>query len=468
MNKSAKILIVVVVLALVYAAASWFIGTKVETIMDEQYALVERNPSVKIVKRDYVRGIFTATETATFEFSDIATGPLRITVLTHIKHGPFPGFKTVAAAAMDAELVTSEFSDDVRKMLTDLFGDKKPLEIHSVVHLDGAGRTTLKVPSGELTAEGRHIALRGLELDVDFTRNLGSYTFNGRSGGFEYRDEDIHMQMSGLSGGGDAKLMFEDDPLLYIGKQNFAMDSFRMEAVDADMGRLPVVLEKVSMVADTPVNGDMIDVVVLVDMQTQRIGDAEYGPAHYGISLRNLHARTLSSLYAVFSNLSTNEYGMPENLASLTVPAFALLTYDPVFNIDRIDFNSPYGATSLKGYIKLNDVRTEDADNPFELLGKLEIGADISIPEVLFGKLATREAESEEEAAEWMEEITAQVDDYVDQGFVSRAEGVLTSKVLFKDEALMLNGVPFDQQEMDMEEDEDDILEEDILLEDEE
>ena len=193
MNKTAKIALMTVPLALAYPAAAWVMGQQIETAIGEHYQLLAENPSAKIVSRDYQRGVFSATETVTIElFSNVTAAvarqqqeamaanpgvklppvkPLQIAVRSVIRHGPLPGFSKLAAAVVDSELV---LDGELQQQVAAVFGTQKPLEVHSEYRFDGGGISTVRSPgfstnwaAGE--GAGRNtLVWEGLRIDVDF------------------------------------------------------------------------------------------------------------------------------------------------------------------------------------------------------------------------------------------------------------------------------------------------------------
>ena len=151
--------------AIGYATATWYLGGQAELAAGEAFRQMERIPHLKIVKRDYRRGVFSSEETVTFElFGDVskiieqahkqrvatsAEAPgspfkaLEFTMRSHIRHGPLPDGRTIAAAAADSEL---DVEEKFRPVLAPGAGHQKLLRAHTIYRFDGEGESLVTSP----------------------------------------------------------------------------------------------------------------------------------------------------------------------------------------------------------------------------------------------------------------------------------------------------------------------------------
>jgi len=477
MNKSVRIALAASALAIAYPVSAWVLGRQIESAMNEQYANVDGNPFVKIVQRDFRRGIFSSTETVSIEFfgetmkafalrdaeaTSAAMKPMKITLRSEIRHGPFPGGMTLAAAVSDSELILDE---ETKKQLAPILGDKKPLVAHTVYRFDRGGVVTLSSPAFSTTlpaAEGEtpdKVTWDGITIAIDFARGMSSYTFQADAPKFEVIDgKGGHLRMSALRASGDQRRIFDDEPMLYAGSQKFSVGQIDAgKPGENGEGGNKVLLKELSYVIDLPVNGEFIDLAAKIGAQVVQVGKNNFGPAHYDFSLRHLHARTIAKLHHALLKLYadpaklTNAANTPALFAPLTEPGLELLGHNPEISIDRLSFNSPHGEATLAARASLKDMKPEDMGNPVMLIGKLQASAELSFPEALVGEFAgDSKADPEKVSDEGAPGDAArqQAADLAAQGYITRENGTIRSKVAFGNGQLTVNGKPFNPMAM--------------------
>ncbi|ANQ86928.1 hypothetical protein dqs_3911 [Azoarcus olearius] len=458
MNKPLTFGALVAAVALAYPATAWYLGGRIESAHAEQYAQLAATPYLRVAERNYERGIFSATETVTFEIgaplqadADEPQQPLRFTVRTDIKHGPLPGFTTVAAGVADSQLVLDE---STRQEIAKVLGDKPPVTLHNVYNFNGSGRSTLSspafattVPNAE-TGETARLAWDGLELVVDFAAGMKHYTMRGGAPKLEVEDADVHLVLSGLTLEGDQQRLFDDDTLLYTGTQKFAVAELRVTPGKNPSDPKPVVLaQRITYDIDAPANGDFIDIAARIGAEVIKVGEQDYGPAHYDLSLKHLHARTLSKLYKemmkVYGDptLAAAAGGNPTAaFATLSTPALELLSHAPEISLDRISFSSPHGEARVAARIKLAGIQPEEFSNVMALIGKIDASGEAVVPVALL--LQWQDTPSE------AERFNRQLAAVAAQGYVSQEGGLLKSSVAFRQGQLSVNGKPFNPMAM--------------------
>lgn len=461
MNTPARIAVVAAAVALAYPVSAWYLGGRVETALNEQYAQLADVPYLRVVERKYDRGIFSATETVTFEVphprpagaSDEEAAapaePLRLTVRTAIKHGPLPGFSTVAAAVADSELVLGE---STLKEIASVLGDRKPLELHTVYRFDGGGNATLtspafttNLPDPESGASNR-IAWDGIKATIDFSAGMKHYTLQGSAPKLEIEDDSVLLQLTGLALEGNQQRVFDDDALLYAGNQKFTVAELRVQPkAGAEEPTSPILIQQVAYDIDAPVSGEFLDIAARIGAEVVQIGDQNYGPAHYDLSLKHLHARTTAKLYRELMKtygdptLATTGDAATAALATLSGPALELLSHAPEISLDRVSFNSPHGEARMAARFKFADIKPEDFSNAFALIGKLDASAEAALP---LGLLATWQAGDGSNARKTAQ-FEHQLAGLTAQGYVTQEGGMVKSALLFRQGQLTINGKPF-------------------------
>lgn len=477
MNKSVRIALAASALAIAYPVSAWVLGQQIESAMNEQYANVGNNPIIKIVQRDFKRGIFSSTETVSFEFfgemmkaiaipdagaTSAATKPMKITLRSEIRHGPFPGGMAFAAAVSDSELILDE---ETTKQLAALLGDKKPLLAHTVYRFDRGGVLTLSSPAFSTAlpaAEGEtpdKITWDGITIAINFARGMSSYTFQADAPKFEIIDgKGGHLLMSALHASGDQKRIFDDEPMLYAGSQKFSIGQINASKPGENgEGGNDVLLKEFTYNIDLPVNGEFVDLSAKIGSEVLQVGKNNFGPAHYDFSLRHLHARTIVKLHHTLLDLYAdpgrlvNAANKPALFAPLAAPGLELLKHSPEISIDRLSFNSPHGEATLAARARLNDMKPEDLGNPIMLMGKLQASAEVSLPEALIGELpGNSNADSEKNNIEGAPGNNARqkAADLATQGYITLDNGIIRSKMVFGNGQLTVNGKPLNPMGM--------------------
>jgi len=249
-----------------------------------------------------------------------------------------------------------------------------------------------------------------------------------------------------------------------------------------------VILDKLEYSAETPINGDFMDVLVRMGAQGLNLDGTDYGPVHYDVSLRHLHARTYAKFYGALmqgykdilsgkGNKEALEEGAPgfdskQLMSSISGPAMELLGHAPEYSLDRISFTLPEGKAMLSLRASVPGVTAEDLQNPMMLITKLKADGKVSFPEALIQKLAPScPAPSDVDATEMpampmgeeSENCVSQDDEspaarnlqrletLVEMGYVTRDQGRLQTEASFKEGQLTLNGLPFNPMAMSQE-----------------
>lgn len=507
MKKPGLIAAIAVPVVLAYPLSSWVLGKQVETALAEQYKQLESLPYVKVVDRQYDRGVFASTEVVTYEVmgdmfraiekaqkeaakqaaeqaaagdaeavrgeaapavapkATAALVPLRFTVRSEIRHGPAPGMSTIAAAVADSELT---LDGAMQQELAKLLGDKKPMTAHTVFRFDGGGNSAIASPAfavdipGEEPGKLSRMSWQGFTANVDFTKSLQSYTMSGEAPKLEMLDaKGFAAVMTGLKFSGEQTRVFDDEPLLYSGTQRFTMA--QMSIADKNGKEPPVVIKQIAYDIALPASGEFLDMVAKMGAEGVQVGDQNYGPAHYDFSLKHLHARTTAKLYRAMMKMYSDPVALADPakaLGPLAEPGLELLKHNPEFRIDRLSFKSPQGEAVVSATAKLKDPKPEDFSNPMMLLAKLDASADLALPESLLASMsgspmhasdAEEKPDPETVALQQQQKqqmLEQQLAAFAEQGYITRGNGLVKSKIEYREGKLSVNGKPFNPMAM--------------------
>jgi uncharacterized protein YdgA (DUF945 family) len=465
-KKSIILAAAAVVLAAGYAASSWYLGKRIETVLAEIDAQIIAQPWLRLVRHDYERGLLSARDTIVVDIPAVAfrpdrpagkeseeavsasRRPLRITLRTSVRYGPLPGFGAPAVARASTVV---EFDEAIEEKVKEAFGGKPAVEIRSSYGFDGGGRSAIASPPFSIAvpgrAEGSRITLSGDGLDfaVEFSRGLAQYSLRGGAPRLEGVDADgARFTLSGVTVDGAQQRLFPDEPLLYVGVQKLSIAGLEIDPGPG--GKLPkLALKDFTYDAEVSVSGEYIDVVARFGAAGLSIDEQDYGPAAYDFSMKHLHARKFAVICRDLTELHANAGMLRDRERTLRalMPLFsnlgALLLEDPVLSIDRIAFRVPEGEARASASVRLPDVRAEDFVRPWLLIEKIDAEADLALPVPLVKTLALA-GKSDDERRKRAETVDGAIAGFVGKGYAAVDDGILRSRLAFRDGSLTANG----------------------------
>ncbi len=197
---------VVVVACAAYTGASIVSGQKVQKSLQAMSAAAPAAwPMVRVTDDRYDRHLFDATHTFTLRVgcdapdAGASAAQASMTIVQHVKHGPFPGFKQFGAATVDTELVMDA---DTRQKIAKLFGTDHPFDMHTNVDFNGATHTHLAITRFHVTGpDSQQVDFQGLTGDVD--NSDGALEYDVRMPAFSVADAAsaavaAHMSLNGM------------------------------------------------------------------------------------------------------------------------------------------------------------------------------------------------------------------------------------------------------------------------------
>ncbi|MEJ2402873.1 MAG: YdgA family protein [Candidatus Thiodiazotropha sp.] len=487
MKKTLSAVLIAACLGGGYTAASWYFGKQTEATLSAQYdKLLEKTPYVKILQRDYQRGVFKSTETMTLEIvmepspstAQAATDdqpteskPLTLMVHSDIRHGPIPDLSAVATAATTTEV---KLTDDAAAELSGQLAGKTLFTQQMLIHLDGSGHATFSSPELALTipnssASEADLAVtldwQGMSGEMDFSADMEQLTLNAVAPSVNVTDDEggkIHV--SGIQMSSVQEKLYQDVDSIYAGNQHITVDE--VSVATPEHAQTPVVIKQIAYDVDLAKEGDFLNVFERMGVEKLQLGQNGAGPFHFDISFKHLHGRTfaefsqaLVGLNAELSKFADEQSAFDESLMPVIKEhGQRLLDHNPEIHIDRVSFATGDGEALLTGQIRIDALNIDAAmENPFLVLPSLVASGEFSVDENMVLELLRNPPQSEllgntdEESAAQMAanaqmmaaQFQQQVAMFTDMGYITREGSLLKTQVSFEAGQLLVNGQPF-------------------------
>lgn len=486
MNKAVPITLAIACLGGSYSAASWYFGKQTETRLNTQYEqMLDKAYNIRLVDREYQRGIFHSTETITLEFikepaiSAAIDGEdyeaaeqqsFKLAIHNEIQHGPIPGFSTLAVALTHTDVMLIE---GVEKDLAEQLGDKSLLNNQTIFHFDGSANATFNMPRLDLTIADftdktteKTIAFNweGLKGDIDISADMTHFKFNALSPIITLTNSiGEKINISDIQISSEQQRIYEDIDSLYSGSQTLSIREITLTT--PKMEGTPLSAKQFTYDINIAKDGDFLNFVEQMGIETAQIGQDKIGPFHFDFSLNHLHGRTLADIAKSVNRFnvemskadSDQEAATDQLMPAIKEQGQRVLDNHPEFRIDRISFATANGEANLSGQVTLSELNLEEAvENPFILLGSLNANGELSLNENMILELLRNPPGNElmdlndETSVEQMaqiqmiaEQFQQQIAIFTGMGYITRDGSSLKTNAEYKAGQLLINGKPF-------------------------
>ncbi|MBI1834772.1 MAG: YdgA family protein [Burkholderiales bacterium] len=487
MKKSSIVLAVTAALALAYPATSYLSGKRLETKLTQTDDASSMFPTLKVVKQHYQRGFFSSIQESTYEFSlpnsekvvpmslaedeqaeqgtavapDEATEqalplspkvlakPLQFTVINHIQHGPIPGIVGIGAGKIDTEIVLPE---EARAEIKKIFGDKKFLNIRTILNYAGGG--TIYADSPAVTSlignSQDKLNWKGIKVEASFDEGYNKLSYLVQTDGLQVEAKDpknaalLHKVNIGKIKFSGSNQRAYPKSYVFLGDVAFSIDAINYSnSAQADSG---FSLKNLLISSDSKIKNDLVDMGIKMGIEQIQAKQKDIGAFHYDYSLKRLHAPSLHKFYETLSKINGNMEA-PEHILtlqkSLKQLGMEILKHDPVLSLDRLSLTGKNGEVKASADVKIVNFQPEDLENPMLLVPKLESKGQINIAEALVQDLIENTQTDPNARSMAMSMFNMQLANLETQGYVKRDGKNLQSQLLWSKGKLSINGKPY-------------------------
>ena len=443
------------------AAAS---GQKVEKGLRAMSAAAPSQwPMVRVTDERYDRHLFDATHTFTLRAGcdapdAAASAPhAAITIVQHVKHGPFPGFAGFGAATVDTEFVMDAAT---RQQVAKFFGTEQPFQAHTNVAFDGATHTHFAVVRFHASGpQDEQVDFQGLTGDIDNRDGVLEYDVRVPAvsvAAAASAPEAVRMSLNGMHL--HARAEGTGDFALRPGKSQAEVQSFEfvMAAPGTDAThRMDLTQLKLSQ--ETSIDHNLLNSIGHAEAAGQ-FDDTKVDKIELQSTMKRFDAATYQGLVRRLVRSDPAACGKAPDaarlMASQEVQAAVsqMLSANPEISLDRLVVDVAGKRAELRYTIGVDGFTAADAKLPLMagLMARGHGNLQVNLPEDWVRKSMTyvaqqsaqrsgQQADGAGDQAALVELMLAKV---IDQGYVVREADMLRSEVAFKRGRATINGKP--------------------------
>lgn len=451
--------VVVLGVAASVPGAAFIAGKRVESAhKDLQEFLQSKRMIVRIIDSKYDRGLFSANSTMTVRIgcdpaADGKKTGVDITVKEAVRHGPLLPGGHFGAALIETTLV---IPPDAAKELSELYGNKPPLTIKTLVGFNGSAKTTVDSPSFSHTAKDGTLVIWGGISGESLSHGPGGKASgkvsmpnlqvqNAREQiainlkGVEFTTEGVRAQGSGLAG-----MMMQSAH----GEGQIALIEF-----SGKDKMPPVKFEKVSLTTD-----QKTDEKGLLQSAVKFGGSGTIGQDQVAFelaeSVKRLHVSSylalMMQMYSTDNVCPGPDGAMPNTEAPLDDPKnkdiiAEILRHDPEYGVDKfsLTLDGKRGEFGIMAGTK--GVTAADKEKPLSVVvqERLHVTSFTKLPTGWVQFFVKKFASSEEEAASTTAMVNLFLDNWTQQGYIKREGEFVSANFEMKGPTMTLNGKPF-------------------------
>ncbi|MCT6516793.1 MULTISPECIES: YdgA family protein [Enterobacterales] len=404
MKKSLVAVGVIVALGVVWTGASWYMGSKIESrlqeetkLANEQLAQLAKNAQfdadVKLEIRDYKKGVFTSNADFAVVISPEASDADQdkkveeIVFSTDIDHGPFPlsdlaKFNLAPKlAAMNNTLVENNSTKELFKLTK----EKSIFNNHASLAFDGSVSGTATLNSIDFAENGGTV--KTTPITVEFSSDKDATNFATKINGDQVvvtKDNDETFTIKNISGSIVGTKVNNDQYLFNEQLLNFAEIAHTSKDKASDFS-----LKDLSLTTKSDIKDKLFNISQVYYFKSLNVGGLEFGAGKFGYSIDKADPDAMLLLTKVYNNslLPWNKKHF-DNSEIVEQAVRDVLEKGLVFRIDEASLTNKSGASKLTFNLDLNAFNVKVLENeeksPAELFNSLfkniDFNIDLSLP----------------------------------------------------------------------------------------
>lgn len=449
MNRTTKILLVIGgIIVLAYPGIAWVDGIAIEShIQHNEQQFLKQVPYLTLLKREYHRGVYRSTETATYGWRNPTLQAMNpggagallssftLTVTSDIQHGPFPSLHAAALAVVDSNVVTPPA---LQQQLASVLGSKPLLHVHSIVGLFGGATSTLSSPAFSMKLpDGSTLAWGGLMGTVTAGRDQAHWSGQLSLPRAAFESAQGGLELVGAEYSGSHDKAFGD---LYLGTGTFTIE--RIDGTTPGAGG-DYSLQRISLTTTSKADGEFFDMRVDAAMDSAKVKSVQLQNVMYSETFEHVHGPSFDSMVKAIraaqlqagSDRAQAQAGMQSALRQYGVE---LLLRDPVLDIRQISFAMPEGSFVLSGRISAPGLSRADLQWPAAIMAlktHAQITADLRVDNGLLQKLLAMGGSNPN--------VAARLTSLEQQGYLTAGPSAVATHLDYSAGRLTLNNHPF-------------------------
>ncbi|HEJ9484908.1 MULTISPECIES: YdgA family protein [Proteus] len=406
MKKSLVAVGVIVALGVVWTGASWYMGSKIESRLQEetklanvQLAQLAKNAQfgadIKLEIRDYKKGVFTSNADFAVVISKDASEVVEdqdkkveeIIFTTDIDHGPFPlsdlaKFNLAPKlAAMNNTLV----NNDTTKELFKLTKDKSLFDMHTSLAFDGAVSGEAKLNPIDFAENGGTV--KTTPLTIEFSSDKTATNFTTAVKGDQVvvtKDGEETFTIKNIAGSVAGTKVNNDQYLFNEQLLSFAEIAHTSKDKASDFS-----LKDFSLTTKSDIKDKLFNISQTYYFKSLNVAGLEFGAGKFGYSIDKADPDAMLLLTKVYNNslLPWNKNHF-DNSEMVEQAVRDVLEKGLVFRIDEASLTNKSGASKLTFNLDLNafnvKVLESQEKSPAELFNYLfkniDFNVDLSLP----------------------------------------------------------------------------------------
>jgi uncharacterized protein YdgA (DUF945 family) len=436
------LLAIILVVILIQVVTAYFFGVIAEKQIDLQFKNLTQSPLIKVVKRDYQRNWFGATETVELAINNQLIRNLAnllpisnestnltnndneiytITYSTHVSSGIFAGwlhgtiYPTLAYANTKLVLPAK-----LNNLLNKFFANNQPLVIENIILPNKSGKYLISSPSFNYdeALSGVKVDWGGLDYQIiynaqfdNFENKLNIPLFHLLAptkgelslNGFSYQansESSIHSISVGSKELSLASLKVQ------LTESNTKFNQFKFgDAIHALTGvNSASFLNGLDVI--NPTNFSLTNVKykslsqdvdnyfsaqATASFESLVSNQVSYGPMNLDLSLQHINASAFNQLTDVLNDLAkqnnTADDEQAKSMQRLKQAMSPILQESPVIQLNKFIIQLPKGQISLSGKATTHDFMPSDMESQTKFMSKIVANLDFSVPKSVMAYL---------------------------------------------------------------------------------